>query len=67
MLQPPGVRVLPAFRRTPFFSFRNTAPIFGPETEIPYPEGTSELDYGLAVAAVIGADGAIGGFTVANG
>jgi fumarylacetoacetate (FAA) hydrolase len=68
VLHPPGVRVFAPFERsaTPFFSFRNTAPVFGPEAEIPYPEGTSELDYGLAVAAVIGADGAIGGFTVAN-
>ena len=31
---------------------------------VPYPEGTQELDYELECAAVIGADGAIGGFTV---
>jgi fumarylacetoacetate (FAA) hydrolase len=68
VLQPPSVRVFLPFERqeTPYFSFRNTAPIFGPEAEIAYPEGTNELDYGLAVAAVIGAGGAIGGFTVAN-
>ena len=30
------------------------------------PTGTGELDYGLALAAVIGADGTIGGFTLAN-
>ena len=35
-------------------------------TTIPYPEGTEELDYELEVAAIIGADGAIGGFTVMN-
>src|SRR6476660_5617923 len=68
VLHPPGVRVFAPFERsaTPFFSFRNTAPILGPEAEIPYPEGTNELDYGLGVAAVIGAGGAVGGFTVAN-
>jgi fumarylacetoacetate (FAA) hydrolase len=68
VLHPPGVRVFDGFERheTPFFAFRNTAPIFGHEDAIPFPEGTHELDYGLGVAAVIGADGAIGGLTVAN-
>jgi fumarylacetoacetate (FAA) hydrolase len=33
---------------------------------VPYPEGTQELDYELEAAAVIGADGQIGGFTVMN-
>ena len=68
VLHPPSIRVFSPFERgeTPFFSFRNTYPVFGPEQEIAYPEGTAELDYGLAVAAVIGADGEIGGFTVAN-
>jgi fumarylacetoacetate (FAA) hydrolase len=32
----------------------------------PYPAGTEELDYELEVAAVIGAEGAIGGFTIMN-
>ena len=36
------------------------------EREIRYPAGTAELDYELEVAAVIGADGEIGGFTVMN-
>jgi len=68
ILHPPSVRVFAAFQRheAPFFSFRNTAPIFGHEDGIPYPEGTRELDYGLGIAAVIGADGAIGGLTLAN-
>jgi len=50
----------------PVFYFSNPVAIFGPEAEVPYPEGTEELDYELEVAAVIGADGAIGGFTVMN-
>ena len=41
----------------PVFYFSNPAAIFGPDEEIPYPEGTEELDYELEVAAVIGAEG----------
>jgi len=33
---------------------------------VPYPDGTEELDYELECAAVIGAEGRIGGFTVLN-
>jgi fumarylacetoacetate (FAA) hydrolase len=50
----------------PVFYFSNPAAIYGPEEEIPYPAGSEELDYELEVAAVIGADGAIGGFTIMN-
>jgi fumarylacetoacetate (FAA) hydrolase len=48
------------------FYFSNPAAIYGPEDDVPYPEGTAELDYELECAAVIGADGVIGGFTVLN-
>ena len=50
----------------PVFYFSNPAAIYGPDDVIPYPAGSAELDYELEVAAVIGADGAIGGFTVMN-
>ena len=50
----------------PVFYFSNPAAIFGPDDEIPFPAGSEELDYELEVAAVIGAEGAIGGFTVMN-
>jgi fumarylacetoacetate (FAA) hydrolase len=50
----------------PVFYFSNPAAIYGPDDEVPYPEGTEELDYELEVAAVIGAEGRIGGFTVMN-
>jgi fumarylacetoacetate (FAA) hydrolase len=50
----------------PVFYFSNPAAIFGPEAEIPYPKGSEELDYELEVAAIVGADGRIGGFTVMN-
>jgi fumarylacetoacetate (FAA) hydrolase len=50
----------------PAFYFSNPAAIYGPDEQIPYPEGTSKLDYELEVAAVIGRHGRIGGFTVMN-
>src|SRR3954462_5891781 len=50
----------------PAFYFSNPAAIYGPGDEIPYAAETSALDYELEVAAVIGAGGAIGGFTVMN-
>jgi fumarylacetoacetate (FAA) hydrolase len=50
----------------PVFYFSNPAAMVGPEEEIAWPEGSEQLDYELEVAAIIGADGAIGGFTVLN-
>src|SRR5919197_4797117 len=50
----------------PVFYFSNPAAIFGPEDEIPYPEGTRELDYELEAAVIMGADGKIGGVTIMN-
>jgi fumarylacetoacetate (FAA) hydrolase len=50
----------------PVFYFSNPAAIYGPDDEIPRPEEKRELDYELEVAAVIGAEGEIGGFTVMN-
>ena len=50
----------------PVFYFSNPAAIYGPDDEIPFPVGSEELDYELEVAAVIGGDGAIGGFTIMN-
>ena len=52
--------------RDPGLLLLEPAAIYGPDEEIPYPEGTKELDYELEVAVVMGADGAIGGFTVMN-
>jgi fumarylacetoacetate (FAA) hydrolase len=50
----------------PVFYFSNPAAIYGPDDEIPFPLGSDELDYELEVAAVIGTEGAIGGFTIMN-
>ena len=61
-----GQQVAPEWYELPVFYFSNPSAIYGPEEEIPYPEGTEELDYELEVAAIMGADGQIGGFTVMN-
>ena len=61
-----GLEVPPEWYEQPVFYFSNPAAIFGPDAEIPYPPETEELDYELEVAAVIGAHGRIGGFTVMN-
>ena len=50
----------------PVFYFSNPAAIYGPGDEIPNPPDTNELDYELEVAAIVGADGQIGGFTIMN-
>ena len=61
-----GAEVPAEWYETPVFYFSNPAAIYGPEDDVPYPEGTEELDYELECAAVIGAKGQIGGFTVLN-
>jgi fumarylacetoacetate (FAA) hydrolase len=61
-----GAEVPKEWYEIPVFYFSNPAAIYGPEDTVPYPEGTQELDYELECAAIIGAEGAIGGFTVLN-
>ena len=61
-----GSQVPKEWYEIPVFYFSNPAAIYGPDQDMPYPEGTEELDYELEVAAIIGADGKIGGFTVMN-
>ena len=60
----------PRCRRSGTRSRSSTSPTrprsTGRTTTSPYPEGTSELDYELECAAIIGAEGRIGGFTVLN-
>jgi 2-keto-4-pentenoate hydratase/2-oxohepta-3-ene-1,7-dioic acid hydratase in catechol pathway len=62
VLHPPSVRNFEGLE----FRFSNPASIYGPDEEIPYPEETDGVLYGLQIAAVIGANGAIGGFTIMN-
>ena len=61
-----GSEVPQEWYEIPVFYFSNPAAVFGPDEEIPYPARTEELDYELELAAVIGAEGQIGGFTVMN-
>jgi fumarylacetoacetate (FAA) hydrolase len=61
-----GLEVPPEWYEQPVFYFSNPAAIYGPDAEIQYPEGSEELDYELEVAAIVGAAGAIGGFTIMN-
>jgi fumarylacetoacetate (FAA) hydrolase len=61
-----GLPVPPEWYELPVFYFSNPAAIYGPGDDVPYPEGSEALDYELEVAAVIGAAGAVGGFTVMN-
>jgi len=61
-----GAEVPVEWYEFPAFYFTNPAAVYGPGAEISYPAGTAMLDYELEVAAVIGADGQIGGFTIMN-
>jgi len=61
-----GREVPPEWYEVPVFYFSNPTAIFGPGEDVPYPDGTAELDYELECAAIIGANGAIGGFTIMN-
>jgi 2-keto-4-pentenoate hydratase/2-oxohepta-3-ene-1,7-dioic acid hydratase in catechol pathway len=63
VLHPPSVRV---FDQDGDFVFANPAAIVGPEDTVRLPQGVDEIEPVLRVAAVIGADGAIGGFTLMN-
>ena len=61
-----GLDVPAEWYELPVFYFSNPAAIYGPGDEIPRPPETNELDYELEVAAIIGAEGRIGGFTIMN-
>jgi len=58
--------VVPEWYEIPVFYFSNPAAIYGPDEEVPYPEGSEALDYELEVAAIMGVEGEVGGFTVMN-
>lgn len=61
-----GASVPDEWYEIPVFYFTNPAAIYGPDEDIPYPSGTTMLDYELEVAAVIKEGGEIGGFTIMN-
>jgi fumarylacetoacetate (FAA) hydrolase len=61
-----GLEMAPDWYRIPVFYFSNPAAITGPEDEIGFPPESAAWDYELEVAAVVGGDGRIAGFTVLN-
>jgi fumarylacetoacetate (FAA) hydrolase len=61
-----GLEVPSEWYELPVFYFSNPAAIYGPGDEITKPPDTNELDYELEVAAIMGAEGEIGGFTIMN-
>ena len=61
-----GLEVPPEWYGQPVFYFSNPAAIYGPDDEIPFPQTSSAWDYELEIAAVVGAEGRIAGFTILN-
>jgi fumarylacetoacetate (FAA) hydrolase len=61
-----GATVPEFWYREPVFYFTNPAAVIGPDAVVAYPRGTEKLDYELEVAAVIGANQQIAGFTILN-
>jgi 2-keto-4-pentenoate hydratase/2-oxohepta-3-ene-1,7-dioic acid hydratase in catechol pathway len=62
VLHPPSVRVFEGDD----FTFANPAAIHGPDDVVRLPEGVDEIVPVLRLAAIIGADGEIGGHTLMN-
>jgi fumarylacetoacetate (FAA) hydrolase len=52
-----GLEMIPAWYEVPIFYFTNTSEIYGPESSVPYPVGSSALDFELELACVIGREG----------
>jgi fumarylacetoacetate (FAA) hydrolase len=63
VLHPPSIRI---FGTTGDFAFASPTAIFGPDDTIALPEGVDVIESDLRIAAVIGAGGEIGGFTLMN-
>lgn len=63
VLHPPSIRI---FDNAGDFVFANPAAIHGPDDPLVLPDGVDAVEAQLRLAAVIGADQAIGGFTLLN-
>jgi fumarylacetoacetate (FAA) hydrolase len=61
-----GGEIPPYWYEAPVFYFTNPAAVVGPGAPVRRPEGCEWLDFELEIAAVIGAGGAIAGFTLMN-
>jgi hypothetical protein len=62
VLHPPSVRVFAGDD----FTFANPAAIHGPDDVVQLPQGVDEIVPVLRLAAIVGADGTIGGHTLMN-
>jgi 2-keto-4-pentenoate hydratase/2-oxohepta-3-ene-1,7-dioic acid hydratase in catechol pathway len=63
VLHPPSIRI---FDSGGDFTFANPAAVCGPDDDVVLPAGAEAVEAQLRLAAVIGADAAIGGFTLLN-
>lgn len=61
VLHPPSIRL---FTGQATFRFESNAGVYGPGDEVPWPHGASRLACRTRVAAVVGAGGEVGGFTI---
>jgi fumarylacetoacetate (FAA) hydrolase len=61
-----GLEVPREWYAAPVFYFSNPAAVYRDGDEVPKPADTEKLDYELELAAVIGSDGGIEGFTIMN-
>lgn len=61
-----GGDIPPAWYEAPVFYFSNPASILGPGEPVRRPRATRMLDFELEIAAVIGGDGRLAGFTIMN-
>ena len=61
-----GGEIPEAWYEAPVFYFSNPASVHGPGEPVRRPEATRMLDFELEIAAVIGIDGEIAGFTLLN-
>jgi fumarylacetoacetate (FAA) hydrolase len=61
-----GSKIPEAWYEAPTFYFSNPAAIFGPNEPITRPAGCERLDFELEVAAAIGSENEIAGFTLMN-
>ncbi len=52
-----GRPVPAAWSEIPVFFYQNPASVFGPDALVPFPLGSSQLDFELEIAAVIGKEG----------
>jgi fumarylacetoacetate (FAA) hydrolase len=61
-----GTEIAPYWYEAPAFYFSNPASIRGPGEPVARPRGVEALDFELEIAAVIGGNGEIAGFTLMN-